>query len=41
MLELGFEADTTVDIELSPLIATQEGTVIVSSIYIPGYTLTV
>jgi hypothetical protein len=37
----GFDADTMVDVELSPLIATYEGTVIVSSMYTPGYTLTV
>jgi hypothetical protein len=41
ILELGLDADTIVDVDDSPLIAIYDFNVIVSSIYTPGYTLTV
>lgn len=41
ILELGFDAETIVDVDDSPLIAIYGFKVMVSSMYIPGYTLTV
>jgi hypothetical protein len=41
MVFAGFDADTIVEVDDSPLIAIYGFNMMVSSMYIPGYTLTV